>query len=394
MDLSIAIVSYNVRDLLAECLSSVEESGRPLRQEVIVVDNASGDGSAEMIQDRFPHVQLIRNPQNLGFARACNQALRVSQGRYLLLLNPDTVVVGDCLPRMVEYMEDHPACGAATCRVWLDRNREWSLSNFEVPTLWREVLVYTHCLGRAVTPWRVLEREWRRRWEVWLAEAPSEIECIQGNFFLVRRRVFEQIGGLDERFFLYYEDVDWSRRIRHAGWKLFFYPGAGVIHHTSQSSKGVRDGLAGTLRDSQRHYLRKHFGWLRTRSVLYLLALDGYLSRLLRRVWGVRGDAPGTTYGPGAALDLTDGSPQLSWPRVPGATRYLCELSLNRVFLGTAARFVSTVDVELPRDELLKPGFPRVFWRAVPFRGDEPMPPWVRCARGARCVGRPPGVSA
>ncbi len=376
MDLSVAIVSYNVRELLAECLASVEESGRPLRQEIIVVDNASQDGSAEMVRERFPHVTLIRNSQNLGFARATNQALPRSQGRHLLLLNPDSIVVGDCLPRMVDFMDSHPECGAATCRVWLDRRREWSLSNFEIADPTREILLFTRLVGRVLTRRSLLERTWRRRWEVWQAREPCEVECIQGNFFLVSRTVFAQVGGLDERFFLYYEDADWSRRIRQAGWKLYYNPGAGVVHHHGQSSKGVRDLLDAVLLQSQRHYLTKQFGWLRAAAVRFLLAVDSYLSRLLQLVGSISADLSGPI-SPGAFLDLRDCPVSLSWPAAPGATRYLFEVSVNPLFQGTAARFVTGAEIELPLDEFRKPGFPRIYWRAVPFRGEEPMAPWV-----------------
>lgn len=372
MDLSIAIVSYNVREQLAECLSSVEQSGPPLRQEVFVVDNASHDGSAEMVGERFPHVTLIENSQNVGFARATNQALHRSRGRYLLLLNPDSIVVGDCLPRMVEFMDTHPDCGAATCRAWLDGKLEWSLSNFEVPNPQWEVLVYTRFIGPAIATRKLLERLWRRRWDVWLAREPREIECIQGNFFLVRQDTLAQVGGLDERFFMYYEDADWSRRIRQAGWKMYFHPGVGVIHHTNQSAKGANASLGGGIQESRPYYLVKHFGWLRAVSVRVLLSLDYHLSPLLGRLPGVPvySSEPSLS---GGSLDLLNGPMRIFWPTVPGATRYLFEASLNPLFLGAVARFVPSAEVELPLDELRKPGFPRGYWRAVPFCGDEPI---------------------
>jgi GT2 family glycosyltransferase len=377
VDLSVAIVSYNVREFLAECLSSVEASGHPLRMEVIVVDNASHDGSAEMVCERFPQVTLIRNSENLGFARATNQALHRSRGRYLLLLNPDSIVVGDSLPRMVDFMGAHPECGAATCRTWLDRDREWSVSNFEMADPWREILLFTRLVGRAVTPRNRLERHWRRRWEVWRAREPCEVECIKGNFFLVSRTVFTQVGGLDERFFLYYEDDDWSRRIRQAGWKLYYHPGVGVVHHISQSSKGIRDLLRVFGVQSQRHYLTKQFGWLRAAAVRFLQALDSYLIRLLQIVGSISENWPGPI-SPGACLDLRNCPVNLSWPASPGATRYLFEVSMNPLFhQETAARFVTDAKIELPVDELRKPGVARIYWRAVPFCRDQPMAPWV-----------------
>jgi GT2 family glycosyltransferase len=383
VDLSIAIVSYNVQEQLAECLASVERSGRSLRQEVMVVDNASHDGSAEMVRERFPQVTLIQNAENVGFARASNQALHRSRGRHLLLLNPDSLVVGDCLPRMVEFMDTHPGCGAATSRVWLDRDQQWSVSNFEVAHPWREVLVHTRLFGRAVTPRRILERNWRRRWEVWQATEPCEVECIQGNFFLVNRAALGQVGGLDEQFFLYYEDADWSRRIRAAGWKLYYHPLVGVVHHISQSSKGLWDVLGAVGQQSQRYYLRKHFGWGGAAFVRCLVAADFHLCRLLQRL-GILDGERSRPIRPGATLDLVNCPARLSWPSVPGATRYLFEVAIDELFLGTAARFVTSPEIELPRDELRKPGFRRGYWRVVPFDGSEALTPWVSSRRSAR----------
>lgn len=372
MDLSISIVSYNVRELLAGCLSSLEQSERPLQQEVIVVDNASKDGSAEMVRERFPGVRLIQNRENLGFARATNQALRLSRGRYLLLLNPDSIVVGDCLPRMVAFMDTHPECGAATCRVCLDDKLEWWLSNVEPAIPWRDVMVYSSYLGPAVASRGFLRDQWRRRWRTWLSRQPEEVEYIQGNFFLARGTTVTQVGGLDERFFMYYEDADWSRRIRQTGWKMYFHPGIEVVHHTNQSGKAADDILDAVLQESRRYYLVKHFGWLRAVSVRALLSLDYRLSPLLRRLLGVPMYLSEPIL-PGGSLDLLGGPMHICWPTVPGATRYLFEASLNPLFLGTVARFVPNTEIDLPLDELRKPGFLRAYWRAVPFCKDEPI---------------------
>ena len=383
MDLSVVIVSYNVRDQLGQCLSSVEESGRALRQEIFVVDNASRDASTEMVRERFPHVRLISNRHNLGFARAVNQALRVSQGRYVLLLNPDTIVLDQCLPRMVEFMDQRPECGAATCRMWLDEKREWSVSNFLTTHPWREVLLSTRVVGRALTSRSVLEQHWRQCWQLWQTQEPCRVEGIMGAFFLVRRMVLEQVGELDERFFMYYEDADWSRRIRQAGWDLFLHPGVGLVHHSGQSSRGLRDFLGAVGRQSQRHYLRKHFGWLRAVLVRSLIVLDASLCRLLQAAGLLQGGAPGPIR-PGAVLDLRDAPPCLSWTGAPEATRYLVEVGIEPLFFGGVARFVPAPEALLPVADFAKPGFQRVYWRAIPFRGDEPLTRGVCGDSGAR----------
>lgn len=378
VDLSVAVVSYNVRDLLAECLASVEVGGRTLHQEVIVVDNASQDGSATMVRQRFTRATVIENVRNLGFAAATNQALRRSQGRYVLLLNPDSVVTADCLPELVDFMDARPECGAVTCRVWLDGERQWLISNFEAADLLRELVMGNRVVGRLIAGPRRLQPVWRRRWAVWQAPAPCEVDYIQGNFLLVRRSALAQVGELDERFFMYYEDADWSRRLRSAGWKLYFHPGVGVVHHTGQSSRSDPGRLTGALETSQAHYLRKHF----TRFSRHLVRLAFYTDRVLARLGGrrQRHRVWGASPGMGGTVDLESGPADLSWTRVSGATRYLVEVSLNPYFLGVAARWVAEPRLELPLHELRKPGFPFVYWRTIAFDDRDAVLPTTRRA--------------
>ena len=364
MDLSVCIVNYNVREQLGECLQSIIPGGSPPQTEVIVVDNASADDSPAMIQERFPWVRLVRNPSNLGFARAANQAMRLGRGRYLLVLNPDSVLVGDCLRQMVEFMDARPECGAATCRAWLDRGCEWVLSNWEVPDLWWEVLFYTATLGRWLTPRRTLERYWQRRWHAFFATDPTPIEFIQGSFIIIRPAALATVGDFDKRFFMYYEDIDWSRRLLASRWAMYLYPGAGVVHHSNQSGKQTAHSVKmGYLRRSQRRYVRKHFGLSAALAVRLLLAADTALSR-----WhGGRIDPlrafPGEA---GGAFQTAHCPAELRWNPVPGTARYLVELSHNPLFLGVASRIVDVPAAPLPREAIQALGLPRGFWRAIP----------------------------
>jgi len=256
VDLSIVIVSWNVRDLLRRCLSSIlvgQEQGPGL--EIIVVDNASSDGSAGMVRVEFPQVHLIANEQNRGFTAANNQGLALAQGRYLLLLNPDTEVVGDALATMVGYMEAHPQVGALGPQLrYPDGSRQSSRRRF--PTL-----------PTALVESTVIQEWWRdnpilRRY--YMADTPDDVvqpvDWVVGACLLVRRQVYEQVGGLDEGFFMYSEELDWCKRIKEAGWEVVYLPTATIIHHEGRSSEQVVAARHIHFQSSKVRYFRKHHG--------------------------------------------------------------------------------------------------------------------------------------
>lgn len=362
MDLSVIVVSFNVRAELADCLDSVAGGAGPLQLEPIVVDNASGDGTGEMLRSRFPGVRLIQNSHNLGFARAANQGLQAARGRFLLLLNPDSRLVPGCLERVVACLATRPACGAATGRVYLDEGRRWLASHTELLSLAREVGLAAGGLGRRLLPRRSLERIWRARWAAWTARTPAEVPSIQGNFLLVRREVVARVGGLDPGYFLYYEDADWCRRIRRAGWSLCLEPAAEVVHTHNQSGKTVAETLPALLRASRRRYLRRQYGWAAALGLRGLAWIDH--ARSGPREAGDPGDRAGV---PAAA----DGSEQadLAWPEAAGAAGYLVELSPGPLFLGSAGRVVPGPELRLDLDPFRRIGLGELCWRALPLSG-------------------------
>jgi len=277
VDLSIVIVSWNVRDLLRRCLSSIlagQEQGPGL--EIIVVDNASSDGSAGMVRVEFPQVHLIANEQNRGFTAANNQGLALAQGRYLLLLNPDTEVVGDALATMVGYMEAHPQVGALGPQLrYPDGSRQSSRRRF--PTLLTALVEST-----------VVQEWWRdspilRRY--YLADTPDDavqpVDWVVGACLLVRRQVYEQVGGLDEGFFMYSEELDWCRRIKDAGWQVVYLPTAIVVHHEGRSSEQVVPARHLYFQSSKVRYFRKHHGPLQA-GLLRRFLLATYVYQLAR----------------------------------------------------------------------------------------------------------------
>jgi len=234
-DLLIVIVNWNVKDLLARCLESVSTPVSGLSVCIVVVDNDSSDGSAEMLRHRFPHVKLIRNQKNVGFARANNLVLRCCQkaAKYYLLLNPDTVVSRDCLQRMIGFLEAHPEAGVVGCKlVKPDGTLDWACKrSFIYPS----VLFY-RALG--------LDRRFPNsprfgRYQLSFLDPDQvhEVDSVAGAFLMIRQACMLDIGLLDESFFMYGEDLDWCYRARKAGWKVFYVPTANVVHHKGQSTR-------------------------------------------------------------------------------------------------------------------------------------------------------------
>ena len=229
VDLSVVIVTYNPGDLVLGCLRSVRSEGSGLSSEVIVVDNASQDGTPDRIRAEFPDVRLIVNGENRGFAAANNQGLRVARGRYLLILNPDVEVHPGALAAMVSFLESHPDVGIVGPRTYDPDGRVALTARLplSVPTvLWQYL-----GLDRLM-PYRVYGH-YRRACEQ--AGEPFEVGWVQGSCLMLRRLACEQIGGFDEAFFLFAEEADLCQRAREAGWRVYYLPGAGVTHRESSS---------------------------------------------------------------------------------------------------------------------------------------------------------------
>jgi len=255
--LSIIIVSWNVRELLDRALKSVYLSAMPpLSYEVIVVDNASSDGTPERVVSKYPNVRLIANKTNLGFAAANNQGIAVARGDLLLLLNSDTEVVGDALRDLVAHIDAHPEIGLVGPRL-LNGDGSTQSSRRRFPTLPILFLESTWLQGRmskrAATRYFVTDQS---------ENQVQEVDWVVGAAMLVRRTVVEAIGGLDEGFFMYSEELDWCRRIRAAGWKVAYIPHARVIHHGGKSSEQVAPARHIYFQASKVRYARKYHGWL------------------------------------------------------------------------------------------------------------------------------------
>ena len=280
---SISIVNWNRCELLRRCLRSIAEHAGSVTHEIVVVDNASTDGSREMVRSEFPRVQLIENADNLGYGRAHNQAMRRASGTYLFLMNNDVVLLPGTLSRLIGYLEQHPDVGAAGCRYYTDATRQATQpSAFRVyPTPWNDLL--DRVIGGRLRRWAP-DAAWAQRltarWDRACPsqEAPQEVAHIVGAAMMTRREVIQQTLLFDESFDFFFEETDWCRRLRQHGWKIAYVPEAAVVHLYSQSF-AQRDDRDAVHYRSYLRYLRKHEGWAAVGAARVLHGLTAARSR-------------------------------------------------------------------------------------------------------------------
>jgi hypothetical protein len=235
IDISICVVTYKARDYLRESLISLSENSRRIRYEVIVVDNGSQDGTKELLEREFPTTQFIENQVNEGFTRPMNQAMRISSGRYLLQLNPDTVVLENALEKMIKFMDEHPDIGICGPKVLnMDLTLQKSCRRGES----RPWAVISYFLGLArLFPDRKFFGEYQMSYKS--EDEIHPVAGVAGSCMLIRRDVVARVGYLDERFFAYQEDADFCFRTREAGWKIYYYPEAQIIHYGGKGGSRV-----------------------------------------------------------------------------------------------------------------------------------------------------------
>ena len=233
MDLSIVIVNYNTEKLTLECIASVYKSHLPYTFEIFVVDNHSSDNSVEAIKKHYPKVKLIENQENVGFSKANNQAITQAQGRYILLLNSDTIVKENTLAAMTQYMDNHMDVGAAGCEVVLSTGELDQACHRGFPTP-QASFYYMSGLAKKYPnspKYNSYHKSYLNMKEI------HEIDCLVGAFMLVRKEAIDQVGMLDEEFFMYGEDIDWCYRIKEAGWGIIYNPTVSIIHYKGASSR-------------------------------------------------------------------------------------------------------------------------------------------------------------
>lgn len=281
VDVTVMVVNWNTRDLLYDCLRSLEESAGDVSREVIVVDNNSSDGSVDMVREHFPEVKIIANDKNLGFAAANNQAIAISRGRYLLLLNSDTIVCDSAIEKTITYADQNPQAAIVGLRVINDPETV-EMTCFKFPDL-LSVLFASFGFEKMFKTNKFFGRE-RMQW--WQRDTYREVDVVSGMYMLVRREAVHENGVMDDSFFFYYEETDWCYRFAKAGWKCLFYPDAEVIHvgGGAQSSAKAMVKMFVQQQKSCLIFMSKHKGPVKTFIARALLAL-GFGVRVV--VWSI-----------------------------------------------------------------------------------------------------------
>jgi N-acetylglucosaminyl-diphospho-decaprenol L-rhamnosyltransferase len=277
-DVSIVILNWNTRDLLVRCLSDVNQAIGGLDAEVLVVDNASSDGSQALVRERFPQVKLVANRENAGFAKGNNQGLTISNGRYALLLNSDAFASPGAIQAMVKLADSQPRAGIVGAQL-INADGSFQASYTPFPNLWRELLILSG-LGRLMYgrwyPSRGPEED----------KGPQIVDYVEGACLLVRRKAFEEVGGLDEAYFMYAEEVDWCYTMRAKGWQVWYQPAAKVTHLGGGSSRNRPFQREADLYRSRVRFFRKHYGdaaaWLLKAQIYILTVIKIGVHHLLR----------------------------------------------------------------------------------------------------------------
>lgn len=254
MDISAIIVSWNVAELLRSCLASLYAADLGERQlEIIVIDSHSTDTTTSMVRDEFPKVRLIPQSENVGFTQGNNIGLAEATGRYILFLNPDTEVIGDALGQMATFLDEHPDVGVVGPHT-LNSDRTTQSSRWRFPD--RRTAFFETPWLRRFAPRLMSHYEFADK----PPESTHEVDWLQGSCLLARREVYEQIGGLDPGYVMYFEELDWCRRASEAGWKLYYLGTSRIIHHGGKSTDQIGARKHIHYNESKLRYFRKVYG--------------------------------------------------------------------------------------------------------------------------------------
>jgi hypothetical protein len=250
--ISNVVVNWNTRNLLKDCIDSILTTAGSLNPEIIIVDNASTDGSQDFIRASYPNISLLENQENVGFARGNNQGVNASHGRFILLLNSDAFLLPGALQKALEQVQTNPKVGIVGAQL-LNPDGSFQASHTRFPTNWQEFLILSG-LGR------MLCRKSYPSYGPEESKGPQIVDYVEGAFLLVRRDAYTQIGGLDESYFMYSEEVDLCYRMKNAGWEVWYHPEVEVVHIGGASSKQRKPQREADLYRSRVHFMRKSRG--------------------------------------------------------------------------------------------------------------------------------------
>lgn len=275
IDLSLIIVNWNTKDLLKECIKSIFSASGSLRIEIIVSDNGSTDGSLEMLSSYFPQVRCVENNENLGFAKANNRAIQYAVGRYICLVNSDVKVLGNCLNNIIAYLDKNKDIGMCAPRLLN--------GDLTVQKNCKEYLTILRALIRAFTPvsvYALLTGGKKNSIHFFNYDRERDVEALSGAFIIVKSKVYHKVGGLDERFFFYAEDIDWGYRFHKAGYKIRFSPVGEAIHYGGKSTEVAPVKYRLELLKADLAYIYKYYGLFGQ----YIYKIISIIHHLLRTI--------------------------------------------------------------------------------------------------------------
>lgn len=275
-DVSIIIVNWNTCELLRKCIQSIEDNKQDWNIEIIVVDNASSDDSLRMLKEVFPNVITIRNQVNVGFAKANNQAFKISQGTYVLLLNSDAELTKGVLDELISCADEQTEAGIIGARL-INPDGTFQASHTKFPSLMREFLILSG-IGR------LLFGAWYPSEGPGNCMEPFEVDYVEGACMLVRSEALHDVGGMDENYFMYAEEVDWCLMMKKAGWQIWYVPTAKVIHHSSASSRSRPKERELDLYRSRVKYFNKHYGKYAALSLAIMILITAIPKILLHKL--------------------------------------------------------------------------------------------------------------
>jgi GT2 family glycosyltransferase len=284
MDVSIVIVSFNTSKMLDECIVSIKKETTCV-YEIIVVDNASTDESCQMLREKYPDVILIENSGNVGFARANNQGFAIAHGKYFFMLNSDTIILDRAIDRLLEFMEQNPdVCISGPRNEELDGTLQFSCDHF--PSFWNNLCSYTNLTNKFPSV-PVFRRNLMRYWDY---SGQREVDKIMGCALMIRAEVYTRLGGLDNSYFMYFEETDLCYRVKRMGYKTVYFPVSRIVHYGGASSKAqkelkvVNTTIASYYYKSQYYFFLKNYGLF---SMLAIRALDAAygVALMLRNVF-------------------------------------------------------------------------------------------------------------
>ncbi|MBN1356146.1 glycosyltransferase [bacterium] len=364
VDVSVIIVSFNTAGLLRNCLNALRIHSSNLAIQTIVVDNNSRDGTPDMVRREFPSAVLIPNPENRGFARANNQGLEKASGEFVFLLNPDTEICPGTIQRLRKTLAGDSGIGAVGPRTYLDQTFTFEVCSLKLLTPGRSLLLFSRLPfpGRN----RILQSVWQIDGRHWEARNPTPVEGIGGAAIMMSRDLLRSMGGLDERFFMGYEDTDLAARLKSLGYSVYLDPGCKIIHLFGQSKQlpGSPRKATYSWHQAPSRYLKKHHGYLSCVTLACAKCLESPFR------------SPGSEF---SSVSYHPGNPPsditMTWPAA-GEEDYLFEWSNQPVFYDKFAARVHRNSIIIPGSLMARLDGDRWFWRVFRWpmtRHPEPL---------------------